>query len=316
MYVLDESIALIAAYRELITKAEASPAEESLRHEASVLWNKINASLKRIPAGNEELNTGKLSVRGFSFPFRARRVKFSEALPEYSGGAVARELYGWDTSLTLDESIEAVGDTVAAADGNLTEPLRELFRSVASPLKATPDAPVVYIDLETTGSHPAVAEIIECGALIDYGTHEVEYSELYDIQDKRAIVDGALPFNDCHHITPEMIAGKPGWGEASEIHEILADPKVNIVAHNIEFEARWFAHTVPDFMSVRSPYFSPLAGSDEAPRMFDSRFAAAFISDAESGTLQSLVEATGSEYVDAHRALNDAQMMKDALEKL
>lgn len=316
MSVLGESIELIAQYRELITSAEHEPVKRTLRGEAEDLWDQINVCMRDIPAGHEELNTGKLSVRGFAFPFRARRVKFGNALPAYSAGALAREMHGWNTSLTIDESIAAITDTAAKADGNLTEPLRELFRGVKEPLKATPDAPVAYVDLETTGPHPAVSEIIECGMIVDYGTHEDEYSELYDIRDKRAIVDGELPFSDCHHITPEMIDGKPEWAHASEIHEILADPKINVVAHHIDFEARWFAHTVPEFMDVRSPYFSPLAETDNAPRMFDSRFAAAFISDAERGTLQSLVEAMGAEYVDAHRALNDVTMMKAALKKL
>lgn len=317
MSVLDKSIALVAKYRELIAEAELEPASPSEIKKANKLWDKITASLDEIPPGYEELPTGKLGVRGFAFPFRKKKVVFGDKLPEYSKAALVRELNAWDLNGGgLIETEAAIENLIYREEGNLTEPIRWLFDRILDPIEASPEHPVIYIDLETTGSHPAVSEIIEAGAIVDYGTHEKEYSELYGLRDERAIVNGRLPFDDCHHITPEMIEGKPLWGEASEIHKILADPSVTVVAHNLEFEARWFAHTVPDFMRIRSPYFAPEAGGPDQPRMFDSRFAAAFVSEAESGTLQALVEVTGAEYIDAHRALSDARMMRTALKKL
>lgn len=317
MSVLDKSIALVAKYRELITEVGDAPADDVLIAKANKLWAEITESFEKIPPGHEEVNTGKLGVRGFAFPFRAKRVVFGDKLPDYSKSALVRELNAWESGGGgLFDAEQAIDDVLYREDGNLTEPIRWLFERILDPIQASPECPVVYVDLETTGPHPAIAEIIECGAIVDYGTHEEEYSELYSLQDNRAIVNGRLPFDDCHHITPDMIDGKPLWGESSEIHSILADPKVTVVAHNLEFEARWFAHTVPDFMRIRSPYFGPRAGLDDQPKMFDSRFAAAFVSEAESGTLKSLVEVTGADYVDAHRALSDARMMKTALKKL
>lgn len=316
MSVLNKSIELVLEYRKIIAEVEATGVTDKLRDRAEAIWDAINTEFLKIPAGHEDLNTGKLFVRGFGFPFRGTRVKFGDALPEYSLNAVARELLGWDTDSTIEKNIDVLNEIEPYHDVTLEEQVRNLFLEVSEPLKATPEQPVAYVDLETTGPHPAVSEIIECGMVVDYGDYIREFSELYSLRDESAIVGGVLPYEDCHHITPDVIDGKPKWSDATEIHEILSDPSTVLVAHHIEFESRWFAHTVPDFMRNRSPYFSDLAGTQNQARAFDSRFAAAFISDAERGTLESLVEFTGSEYVDAHRALNDVKMMKTALGKL
>lgn len=313
----ERSIELVAQYRELISRVEEGEVSGAdLRTEAESLWSTITESFAKIPAGHEDLNTNRLTVRGFAFPFRAKKLVFKNGIAEYSQKALARELLGWDSSSTISDNEEDISSLVRDSEWGVNEDARLLFQQVFDPLHATPEHPIAYVDLETTGPHPSVSEIIECGMVVDYGTHEDEYDELYSLKDERAIRNGKLPYADCHHIDPEMIGGKKTWDEANEIHSILADPSVTVVAHNLSFEAHWFAHTVPDFMRNRSPYFAEAAGSPDQARMFDTRMAAAFISNAESGTLQSLVEAGGDSYIDAHRALNDVKMMKKAVKTI
>lgn len=309
------TIKLVREYRDLISQTDEVIVDTDMCDDASRLWDRIGESFADIPTGLErDLIPHAVSVRGMGFPFRGKSISFKNAIPEYSLTAIARELAGWSPSTPYPIALEKLRKIEATGADALAE-VKELFVSATDATQASSDRPYVYVDLETTGGHPAVAEIIECGLQIVTGPDEVEsYNSLYSLEDESAILeDGTLPFAECHGITPDMIAGKGTFAEDDFVREVLQNPNAVIVAHNLEFEMRWFSHCVPGFMDHRSPYFGFEAGTDEQPAALDTRFATALLTDAPNATLKSLVEWAGAKYEDAHRALNDVEMMRSAL---
>lgn len=155
---------------------------------------------------------------------------------------------------------------------------------------------MVFLDLETSTLSPKTGHIIEIGAIRDDGK---EFSEFFGVPDDHAAWNGTGAV-DVHRITLEDVEGKPVLLYSDEWIQRLRDfvgDRV-VIAHNASFEKRWL-----DYLGTHFNYA-------------DTMFAfSALVDDAPDNTMKSLTEAAGMEYVDAHRAINDTRMMKDAYDR-
>ena len=165
----------------------------------------------------------------------------------------------------------------------------------------------IHVDLETTGE-----EIIEFGAVVEDENGEIidTYSEVFS-PDQRFLERRGTGFEDVHGITPDDVRGKRSFKEAQrDIQKFLgmdSDEKVTLVAHNASFETRHLDQDLDGFHQAHS-------GSDPRFRVLDTmKVSQKAVHSSPDNKLSSFVERFGGEYKDAHRALSDALMMKDAL---
>ncbi len=165
------------------------------------------------------------------------------------------------------------------------------------PWKKALEQGMVFLDIETTTFSPKTGHIIEIGAVRDDGA---EFSEFFGVPDDHAAWNGTGA-SDVHRITLDMVDGLPVLLYSDEWIEKLKEFVGNrvVVAHNDGFEKRWL-----DFLGTHFDYADTMkAFSVFAPK------------DTADNTMKSLTEAAGMEYVDAHRAINDTRMMKEAYER-
>lgn len=181
------------------------------------------------------------------------------------------------------------------------------------------DKPFVYLDFETaardiedigTVDQGHYSEIIEVGYIKQYpdGTME-EDTFLLDMDETLKELAGTGA-QHVHNISPDMIAGKPKFTDyeiQQKMQEVLFGSV--IVAHSAVFEDTQLTWNLRGYAVERSK------GNIE---ILDSKtMTAVFVHTVNGNRNQDLVEVTGFEYGDdAHRALADAKMTMNALERV
>ena len=165
----------------------------------------------------------------------------------------------------------------------------------------------IHVDLETTGE-----EIIEFGAVVEDEDGRVidTYSEVFS-PDPRFLERRGTGFQDVHGITPEEVRSKRSFRDAQgDIKRFLrmdSGESITMVAHNAMFEASHLDQDLDGFHQARR-------GTDPQIRVLDTmKVSQKAVHSTPNNKLSSFVERFGGRYQDAHRALNDAIMMKDAL---
>lgn len=154
---------------------------------------------------------------------------------------------------------------------------------------------------------PRWSDVIETG-IVHYdntGKEIGRVSRLHDADPRIREVNGSGA-QDVHGISPEEIAGKPKLRDPEE-NALVRDAILRggvIVAHNKTFEQNHLHYGLPDF-------------KDQRPWIDTAWFARHFSEPGEGkdGTLRAFCEDNGIEYVNAHRATVDADMMMRALDK-
>lgn len=157
----------------------------------------------------------------------------------------------------------------------------------------------VSVDLETTTFSPETGHIIELALVRDDGE---TLHRFYGLPEAHMMWNGTGAV-DIHRITAEDVAGQPVLlgNEAllSEIREFIGNRV--LIAHNASFERSWLRE-----VGLRAEYADSMVA-----------FAALVTDEAiADNTMRSLVEWAGGEYLDAHRALADAQMLYRVLPSL
>lgn len=175
---------------------------------------------------------------------------------------------------------------------------------------------LLFIDIETTSLSPLYGEIIEYGYLLtDSSGNTIEkYEELCGTEDSSIIDRGTILTESITGISYEMIKDKPVFRESegySRLVELLMDPDVVQIAHNSAFENSWWSFNIPGFADKWNHNLNILLDKD-VPHTLDTRFMAKFCEKLSKQRLQDFAERNGIEYVNAHRALNDVILMKDA----
>lgn len=172
------------------------------------------------------------------------------------------------------------------------------------------------MDIETTCLNESVGDIIEVGLLVtdEHGNTIEEVDELFGLSDPDfEQATGMVGAEAVHGIGMDKLDGLAPFTSDNpayeKVREVLCDPEVIMVSHNKNFENAWFSLYLDGFFEVHQrslPTTSPRALE------LDTKTVARMLTDASALSLQAFVEKMGLAYVNAHRAMNDVVMMKDA----
>lgn len=165
------------------------------------------------------------------------------------------------------------------------------------------------IDLETNAMTPSRGKIIEFGGVgynMDSGEETARLGKLYNPGELSMRMQ-STGMQEVHNISPEMVRGENELDEERQ-RELLEYVTSNgpLVAHNASFEKGWLRGHVKGYAEAE-------ARGDIT--YVDTMKLASHTTDSEKNRLQDFVEHHGGEYVDAHRATNDVEMMMDAFRK-
>lgn len=156
----------------------------------------------------------------------------------------------------------------------------------------------VFADLETSHMAPGKGHIIEMGGVDESGK---EFQSLYGVPSDHDRWNGTGAV-EVHGIDSSMVEGRPVLLEddasVQEIKDYIGDRV--LVAHNASFESRWLNEA-----GIKTT-------TADSMRLFGS----VVDDDAKDNTMASLTKWAGVEYRDAHRALPDAQMLRESFEKM
>lgn len=165
------------------------------------------------------------------------------------------------------------------------------------------------IDIETNSFSGTMGRIIEIGITsVDMGTGEEKssYSQLYNIPEasKRSYGTGA---EDVHNISIEDIDNEIYFDDEEEQKRVLNKLLENkiVFAHNAGFEKQFLRSQLKGF--AQAEYDGDIYVMDTMD------FIKKTMPTANNNKLEEFCRNNGVEYVDAHRALQDAQMMMKAL---
>lgn len=155
---------------------------------------------------------------------------------------------------------------------------------------------------------PMYSDWIETGVVYQDadGTKHGKESILHGA-DQRILDLNGTGAEDVHHISPEMIADKPRLadpGTRRKVHTALTDGDV-IVAHNVNFEQKHLFHHFPTLKSSSKWLDTAWLTRHFMPQEVGGK--------ARGGSLKDFTEDNGGQYLNAHRAAEDAEMMVDAM---
>jgi DNA polymerase III epsilon subunit-like protein len=168
---------------------------------------------------------------------------------------------------------------------------------------------LVFLDIEFSGS-PSSGRIIELGyTSYDPKTGKSkDYSKLFGVGRKMERI-GRTGASEVHGIKVGMVKGKRQFSHPEVQKEIMKELKGSImVVHNQSAEVSQFNQHLDGF------YEAMQAGDIQV--LDTMLYTQRFLPETEGNKLRHMVEGTGGQYVNAHRALNDAKMTKFALMKL
>lgn len=175
-----------------------------------------------------------------------------------------------------------------------------------------------FVDIETTGFAPVDNEIIEVAMIVtdSKGDEKKRLESLFNIANPVHREIGAIPGEEVHHIDYDTIKDLQTFEEniefAQELAKTLNDPDTVIVPHNKKFENLWFAMFVDEYFAKHHR----LKGGEGKVGEIDTMMVSVLYTDAERCRLLDLVESAGMEYKDAHRAMKDTEMTKEAFFKI
>lgn len=211
-----------------------------------------------------------------------------------------------------DETVlrERINSRISAGEDS-DSVLRDEFNRAITETPYTGD--YVVFDIETTGGFPASGgEVIEIGwTRLNSSGEVVDEDNLLlspDSRVLRAFGTGFPDYNtggsaaDVHGITPEEVAGQPSFRDPNVQRRVRdAFAGARLVAHNAVYEKGYMNQDLAGFQEAGFKFLDTQKLSEH------------FEINAESNSLESFAQANNVEYVNAHRALNDAQMTATAL---
>lgn len=174
---------------------------------------------------------------------------------------------------------------------------------------------IIGIDIETTSISPLSGSIIEIGMRPGNKDNDVYYNGLFAPNNiNKPWADTGMV--DVHHISLDMVKNKKPLKYCS--YDILgfiqsARPSKNypviLMAHNANFEKGWLRAHVKGFAELEAQGFI---------QWIDSMRVAQLLKASRTGnyTLKSVCEYVGIPYEEAHRAINDVDMMLEAYYRL
>lgn len=172
------------------------------------------------------------------------------------------------------------------------------------------DVEMVGIDIETNGLSPSTGRVIEASVVsIDRkGEAKVEFDSLFDVPE-RAHQGAGMGAVDVHHITPDMVKGRPTFEDTSSQKRLLNSLKgKTIVSHNAPFER--------GYLVTHLPGFAEAVDAGEVKFLDTMNVVRDVMPQTENNTMKSFTEGNREIYAEAHRSLPDTDMMMRSLYKL
>lgn len=294
-------------------KAYSEPMTDELRAEAEKHAKKTREFISQAREARKEYKeTGHYTEYKEKSSFRARK-----GIPKY---ATKTKSINKDKKRLMSEmaviagvSQEDIAERFVSALGTTNtkewtpEKQEEAFKKVYSSLK--PHGVFNGVDLETNGMHPMKGKIIEFGGVsydMDSGEETTRLGKLYN-PGKTSMRMQSTGREDVHHISPDMVENEDELDDVRQ-KEILDYMTNNgpIVAHNASFEKGWLRGHIKGYAEAE-------ARGDIT--YVDTMKLTSQTTNTDRNRLQDFVENYGGEYVDAHRATNDVEMMMEAFKK-
>ena len=155
------------------------------------------------------------------------------------------------------------------------------------------DRPLVFLDVETTGSSPSNSRILEIGALrVENGKVVKQINQVLDPEEP-------VPpwITDLTGIHEQETYGQPVFAAMlGELEHLLSD--AIFIAHNVSF----------DYSFMRSEY-SKLGRSFDMDRLCTVRLSRALYPKERSHRLDAVISRHGYEVTNRHRAYDDAEVL-------
>lgn len=164
------------------------------------------------------------------------------------------------------------------------------------------EAPIVYLDVETTGLHPELGDrVVEIGALRCEGGEVLDAVQRL-VNPQRRIGRGALAV---HGITADMVADAPPFAQiAGDVLNLLTGAV--FVGHNAPFDLGFLTEELA-LAGIRPPPMIALCTLRLSRRVYRL----------PSHSLTNVTEALGIKVVgDTHRAFTDALLTKSLFERI
>lgn len=183
-----------------------------------------------------------------------------------------------------------------------SESYEDAVKQVLSGIATEDDTVRLFIDLETTGFSDAKNEIIEFGwSLRDSSNKVLDEGNFLCSADPRFMRVNGSGADDVHGISVEDIEDEPMFSDSVyKLPDEIYDHNIPIVAHHATFERIFLYQNIDGFALAQREFLD----TEVLCKLFEE--------GTENNRLQSFVERNGGEYVNAHRALEDANMMADA----
>jgi len=159
--------------------------------------------------------------------------------------------------------------------------------------------PLVFLDIETTGTSPHNSRVLEIGALrVENGKTVASYSQLLSPETPIPSFITSLT-----GITTAMTVNSPIFGSiASELEEFLRG--AIFVAHNVAF----------DYNFIKTE-FQNIGRSFNMDRLCTVRLSRALYPSQQRHNLDTIISTHGFTVSSRHRALDDAQVLVDFFHK-
>lgn len=267
-------------FDEPVSGVEGDPTFAQSRDRLEGYWTKWQEEKANPPAPKQNSSTFAWVKNPKAESSVAKNRKVAAELASYRG-------------ISNDDAYAMIQKEVAAGAAP-DAAVRGLYRSY-DPTTDT-DRRYLVFDTETNSLSSGKGEVIQSGAVLMNGRGEVfeRIDELHGL-DPRAARTVGTGAGDIHQIRYEQIHGKPQFRQSTahrRVGELLADPKVTMVAHNAGFEKRFLA-----------------ASGIRADRIIDTmNLSKRFDHHVDGAKLEQFVTAHGVEYRNGHNAYADADM--------
>ena len=313
-YLTGASQATVVAFMGGTTlKAYSEPMSKELVAEAKKHSEKTNAFMDKAHAARK-----KYQETGEYTPFDSGKpTRVNKGIPKYATKTKSinkdkRKLMSEMAVIggtTQEDIAQRFVDAMGTTDTKQwsQEKQAAAFAEVYKTLK--PTGSFNGIDLETNGMHPMKGKIIEFGGIsydMDSGEETARLGKLYN-PGKVSMQMQATGHQEVHGISPEMVSAQDELDDARQ-KEILDYVTSNgpLVAHNASFEKGWLRGHIKGYAEAE-------ARGDIS--YVDTMKITSQTTNTKKNRLEDFVTHYGDDYVDAHRATNDVEMMMTAFKK-
>lgn len=308
---------------EPLSGVEGTPTFEDYKPRAVEAWRKIQAAKPAIAAAEAEavaagLTGGDLAAAvAEANPYSPKiRRPIGQTDKDISTAAANMEGLGLGDKASLNAEIRDRAQDAGSVDAAVRAIIAERFDRARMGRAVGVDGETAAAVESGSGGgfsdprafSPLYGDWIETGLVYQDGDGaKSDKVSILHGADERILRANGTGAEDVHHISPEMIAGKPRLTDREtrkQVHRALVDGDV-IVAHNVNFEQKHLFHHMPSLKQSSKWLDTAWLARHFMPEKVDGK--------TRNGKLETFSEDNGVAYRNAHRAAEDADMMIDAM---